>query len=110
MKEGQRGKGHSWGQVSVLRDVDVNHERLQDKRRNRMMEVSLNSMDLGMVQTHGLFKTKKKSIKDKQIHSLAVSINVLSNLSCRIKAEEQDQIISKMNHLSTFVLYSCPSP
>ena len=56
MKEGQRGKGHSWGQVSVLRDVDVNHKRLPDERRERMMKVSLNSMDLqhGTVKTHGL--------------------------------------------------------
>ncbi len=36
VKEGQRGKGHSWGQISVLGDVNMNHKRLQDEREHRM--------------------------------------------------------------------------
>lgn len=46
MEERQRGKGHSWGQISVIRDVNMNHNRLQDEREDRTTEVSLNSMDL----------------------------------------------------------------
>lgn len=36
VKEGQRGKGHSWGQISVLGDVNMNHKRLQNEREDRM--------------------------------------------------------------------------
>lgn len=46
MKEGQRGKGHSWGQISVLGDVNMNHKCLQSEREDRMAEVGLNSTDL----------------------------------------------------------------
>lgn len=31
MKQGQGGKGHSWRQISVLRDVNVNHKRLREE-------------------------------------------------------------------------------
>ncbi len=38
VKEGQRGKGHSWGQISVLGDVNMNHKRLRNEREHRMKE------------------------------------------------------------------------
>lgn len=46
MKEGQRGKGHSWWQIGILWDVNMNHKCLQDKREDRTVEVSLKSMGL----------------------------------------------------------------
>ncbi|TNN59792.1 hypothetical protein EYF80_029977 [Liparis tanakae] len=46
VKEGQRGKGHSWGEISVLGDVNMNHKRLQEERKDHMVMVSLSSMDL----------------------------------------------------------------
>lgn len=46
VKEGQRGKGHSWGQISVLWDVNMNHKRLQDESEDRAAEVRLKSLEL----------------------------------------------------------------
>lgn len=41
VKEGQGGKGHSWGQIGVLGDVDVDHKRLQGHRKDTESWVSL---------------------------------------------------------------------
>lgn len=41
VKKGQRGKGHSWWQISVLWDVDVNHKCLQVQKEHIMGKVSL---------------------------------------------------------------------
>lgn len=41
VKEGQGGKGHSWGQIGVLGDVDVDHERLRGHRKDTVSKVSL---------------------------------------------------------------------
>lgn len=46
MKEGQRGEGHSWRQVSVLWDVNVNHKCLRDEREDRLADISVKSMGL----------------------------------------------------------------
>lgn len=41
VEEGQRGKGHSWRQIGVLREVNVDHERLRDERRRRTKSLAL---------------------------------------------------------------------
>lgn len=35
VEEGQGGKGHSWGQIGVLRDVNVDHKRLRSDGEER---------------------------------------------------------------------------
>lgn len=37
VEEGQGGEGHGWRQVAVLRNVDVDHKRLQDHRGIRLV-------------------------------------------------------------------------
>lgn len=65
VKQGQGGKGHSWRQIGVLRDVNMNHKRLQKEREDRAAQGQLKQIrsfsrksSVWQIFTGGLIKVK----------------------------------------------------
>lgn len=49
VKQGQGGKRNSWRQIGVLRDVNMNHKRLQKEREDRAAQGQLKRLFFSLV-------------------------------------------------------------